>query len=117
MEEKRRFGRIPFGSSVTLEIEGQEVAAHLLDLSLKGAKVSLPLSKSLNRETPCRFLLRLADHLTLDFRALIVHQEGETLGLKFVEADPESFAHLLRLMELNSGDSDKIEREMQNLGS
>ncbi|WP_305041736.1 PilZ domain-containing protein [Geoalkalibacter sp.] len=117
MTEKRRFGRIPFGSSVTLEVEGQAMTAQLVDLSLKGAKVHLPKNRSLAADTRCRFALDLDCGLTLSFGAQVAHSNGEQLGLKFVESDPESFSHLLRLMELNTGDGEQIERELHSLGS
>ncbi|WP_429884557.1 PilZ domain-containing protein [Geoalkalibacter halelectricus] len=115
MEEKRRFGRIPFGASVTLDIAGQIQEAKLLDLSLKGAKVNLA-GQDPELNTLCRLCLTLTADLSLNFRARVVHKENGHIGLKFIESDPESFSHLLRLMELNSGDGDQIEREMQHLG-
>ncbi|WP_305045553.1 PilZ domain-containing protein [Geoalkalibacter sp.] len=116
MTEKRRFGRIPFGSAVNLLVDEQSLTAQLIDLSLKGAKIHLTQGPSLADETRCRFILALDCGVVLNFGAQIVHRTGEQLGLKFVESDPESFSHLLRLMELNTGDGEQIERELHSLG-
>ncbi|HDR46617.1 MAG TPA: PilZ domain-containing protein [Geoalkalibacter subterraneus] len=115
MEEKRRFGRIPFGHAVTLTTEGENLVGRLIDLSLKGAKVQTAPS-TLKFGEQCRFLLALAEEIALEFRCEVVHVEEDLLGVKFIEADPDSFAHLLRLMELNTGDAEKIAEEVRRLG-
>ncbi|AJF07272.1 PilZ domain-containing protein [Geoalkalibacter subterraneus] len=116
MEEKRRFGRIPFGHAVTLKTEGKNRVGRLIDLSLKGAKVQTDALPPLQLGAQCCLVLPLGEEVTLEFRCEAVHIADDHLGLKFIEADPESFSHLLRLMELNTGDAEKIAEEVQRLG-
>lgn len=116
MEDQRKFGRIPFGSRVILECENRMVHGSLHDLSLKGAKVALNDELAMEESESCLFVLELSAGIKLTFRARVIHCEGQTVGLKFTESDPESFAHLLRLMELNTGDSEQVERELNQLG-
>ncbi|MDY6850145.1 MAG: PilZ domain-containing protein [Geoalkalibacter sp.] len=116
MQEKRRFGRIPFGHAVTLMTEDGSLVGRLIDLSLKGAKVQTEPPASLQLGAQCRFLLSLDEEITLNFCCEAVHVADDHLRLKFIEADPDSFAHLLRLMELNTGDAEKIAEEMRRLG-
>ncbi len=113
MQEKRRFGRIPFGSAVTLETAGENLIGKLIDISLRGAKVEFDQAPDLDRDSISRFILALADGITLTFPVEVMHLEGTSLGMKFTQADPDSFSHLLRLMELNTGDPDQVAAELQ----
>jgi hypothetical protein len=45
----------------------------------------------------------------------LVHREGHQVGLRCREIDIESIAHLRRLVELNLGDEDLLERELSAL--
>jgi hypothetical protein len=93
------------------------MVGRLIDLSLKGAKVqTAPATATLQLGAHCRFLLALAEEIALEFRCEVVHVEEGHLGLKFIEGDPDSFSHLLRLMELNTGDAEKVAKEMRRLG-
>lgn len=116
MQEKRRFGRIPFGHPVTLETAAGQRSGKLVDISLKGAKIEFQQMIEVQEGELCRFLLALSDGITLSFTASPIHREGTTLGVKFTQADPDSFSHLLRLMELNTGDAEKIAAELHQIG-
>ena len=50
--------------------------------------------------------------IVLNFEADLVHCKGNKLGFKFVSEDTETAMHLLRLLELNIGSSDEIEKEI-----
>lgn len=111
MLEKRKFGRIPFGTAVTIKIDDQSWTGALQDLSLNGAQLHMagPVP---TKDAPCQFRIPLSPDLTLEFQGVISHSEGNTLGLRFIQTDPESFGHLIRLMELNTGDAEKIQHEL-----
>jgi len=111
MEEKRKFGRIPFGTVATVVIDNNPVRGTLQDLSLKGALVRLddPPPATLSG---CQLRLPLSADITLEFQGVITHINAQAIGIHFIQTDPESFGHLIRLMELNTGDAEKIHREL-----
>jgi PilZ domain len=111
MQERRKFGRIPFGTSVTVKIQDKSWTGTLQDLSLKGAQACLETSAPEN-DSPCQFRIPLSRDLILEFQGVVTHTDGNTVGIHFTQTDPESFGHLFRLMELNTGDSEKIHKEI-----
>ena len=46
----------------------------------------------------------------------IAHQDENILGLSCEKMDIDSVSHLKRLVELNLGDQDLLERELDSLG-
>ena len=46
----------------------------------------------------------------------VAHEENKELGLKCKDIDVDSITHLRRLIELNLGDPDLLERELSALG-
>jgi hypothetical protein len=114
MQEKRKFGRIPFGTTVTVVTDNQPHQGTIQDLSLNGALVLLETPGSPTAETPCQLRLPLSPDLTLEFKGVVAHEKDNTIGIHFIQTDPESFSHLIRLMELNTGDSDKIHGELND---
>ncbi|MDY0268238.1 PilZ domain-containing protein [Trichloromonas sp.] len=115
MQEKRRFGRIPFGSIVSLSFEGHTCKGALHDISLNGAKILLDAPVAPGLKSHCHLKLPLSKELILEFEGEVVHAYESLVGLRFTESDPESFGHLIRLMELNSGDAEKVHDELHHI--
>lgn len=111
MNERRHFDRIPFGTTVYVRQERSEWVGSLEDISMRGVLVRATL-KGVNTADLCELIIPLGDELILDFRGEIVHCVGDQTGFRFVEQDPATFSHLLRLLELNTGNPDRVEREL-----
>ncbi len=112
MQEKRKFRRIPFDSNVTVVTNNQPYQGAIQDLSLHGALVQLATPEAPGASTPCQLHLPLSSDLSLEFQGIVAHEKDNTIGIHFTLTDPESFRHLVRLMELNTGDGDKIQDEL-----
>jgi len=52
---------------------------------------------------------------TIKMSGNVAHREGVQVGFRCVEIDIDSIAHLRRLVELNLGDEDLLERELSAL--
>jgi hypothetical protein len=114
--ERRRFSRITFHRPAELDAVGERVACELLDVSLKGALVEVPLSSNARAGQPASLSIRLdAGDAVIRMAGQIVHREGTQVGLRCVEIDIDSIAHLRRLVELNLGDEALLERELSAL--
>lgn len=115
MSKKRQFERVFFGTDVILEVNGNCYKEKLIDISLKGALISMEQAVPAKDLDECRLVIRLSDEVAMYFKSRPVHFEEKRMGLKFVEADTETLAHLRRLLELNTGDPEEIERELHFL--
>ncbi len=116
MSEKRYFGRVSFGTDARLDIDGQRMTGALLDISLKGALLEFETPPQIKAKTACHLSIHLPNSdVVLDFNAEAVHFHDRCIGVKFTESDPDSFSHLRRLLELNTGDPEQVEKELHLL--
>ena len=114
-KEPRHFSRVPFRAEVRLafHLAHEEQGAHLLDISLKGALAELthPPANVLKGEL-CRMTLFLGggEHITME--GVVAHHEGRLVGIECKQIDVDSMSNLRRLIELNTGDAARLEREL-----
>ena len=117
--DDRRFSRIPFEATTQLHIHPAQEShpAHLLDISLKGALLeSMQPPGSTLQGKNCRMILELGqgdERIVMEGR--VVHHDGQLIGIECRHIDVDSMANLRRLMELNTGDSALLEREMAEM--
>ena len=117
-DEHRRFQRFPFEAKAFVRHGERRWETQLLDISLKGALLTLPSGwKGAIDE---QFDLELV----IDEGALVIRMETEVahiqkgcIGLRCLHIDLDSMGHLRRLVELNLGDADQLNREFHALGT
>ena len=115
--ENRRFSRIPFATRTTIVDAKGSWDSHLIDISLKGALIEQP--RDWRGEEGQRFTLEieLGDHadviISMDARA--VHIDKGQIGCECLDIDVDSISHLKRLLELNLGNTELLERELSAL--
>jgi hypothetical protein len=115
-DERRRFSRISFHRPAALVVGGTRATCELLDVSLKGALVEASPALHARIGEPCSLAIRLdAGDATIRMEGEIAHRRGVQLGIRCREIDLESIAHLRRLVELNLGDEDLVNRELAAL--
>lgn len=115
--ERRQFSRVKFDAPVRILRDAQAWECEVLDISLKGALIAVPegLHAALNDELTLE--LPLGDEgSTIRMTVAVAHIDAYRAGLRCEHIDIESFIHLRRLMELNLGDSELLERELSELG-
>ncbi|MFQ5487637.1 MAG: PilZ domain-containing protein [Gammaproteobacteria bacterium] len=116
-QEKRRFSRIPFHTHTLIVGPERSWESHLIDISLKGALVEKP--EDWRGTHGDRFILEIelgnnADVIiSMDVQA--VHIEEGQIGCECLDIDVDSISHLKRLLELNLGNADLLERELSAL--
>ncbi|MDX8398613.1 MAG: PilZ domain-containing protein [Gallionellaceae bacterium] len=118
-KQERHFARVAFDAEVQLHFHlSKEVqAAHLLDISLKGAlfETKQPLVNIYYGKV-CRIELALGrDGDQIIIEGQVVHQEGQLIGIECHHIDLDSMINLRRLVELNTGDPELLERELSEL--
>ncbi|MFZ5756918.1 MAG: PilZ domain-containing protein [Pseudomonadota bacterium] len=115
MTDKRRYTRVPFDAEVHIDIDGNHYETELLDVSLKGLLVITPAGSVLASGRDCATTLLLGDELGIHMDCVVMHVTGDRCGLRIDRIDMESFSHLRRLLELNLGDPDLLDRELSGL--
>lgn len=118
MSERRKFSRVVYQASASLEAGEQHWPTQLLDLSLKGALVTTPTSW--NGAAGDEYVLNFTlgeSNIELSMEVTLCHLQADHLGLKTTSIDIESATHLKRLVELNMGDDELLHRELEQLVS
>lgn len=115
-ENNRRFRRIPFDGEVRVYSEKAMWNTRLVDISLQGALVDRPHDWDGQVGKTQRLELRVATGLIISVSASVANFNNEAIGYRFGRIDLDSFTRLKRLIELNLGDPELINRELSLLG-
>ncbi len=114
--ERRRFQRIAFDASTEIAQGDQRWTVELHDLSLKGLLVQRPENWNGDVSQPFDAHVHLSPDVHVRMEATLARDEGGLLGFECRHIDLDSVSHLRRLVELNLGDEDLLERELTSLG-
>lgn len=114
-QDRRHFWRAHFSSPVQLALHHVVVEAELHDISLKGALVVVPPDWPGKLGDRCQLRLMLGPEVTISMNVTVAHLDGRRVGLYCDSLDLDSVTHLRRLVELNAGDPDLLERELSAL--
>ncbi|MDA3940796.1 MAG: PilZ domain-containing protein [Spirochaetia bacterium] len=113
MKNKRYFKRINFHVEAAAKIDDILYTGELYDIALKGALIKMHKQQSPSSGKKCQVILKLPNSIiTLKFEAIIAHQKDTYLGFRFEGADVDSITHLRRLLVLNTGDEEGMDREL-----
>ncbi len=116
-DERRHFSRIPFDARTTLRrADGREWHGALLDISLNGALLERPQDWDDGPRADLVLEILLTETARICMEVAVAHVEAHYLGLRCTHIDLDSIAHLRRLVELNLGDPELLNRELSALG-
>jgi PilZ domain len=110
--DRRRFKRIAF-DAVTELSQGEYIwPVKLIDLSLKGLLIEQPEPWLGDKSKDFCVDIHLSEevHITMDVH--LTHEDRGQLGFVCRHIDLESIECLRRLIELNLGDPEELEREL-----
>ena len=118
VNDKRRFTRVVF--SLPVHVVSAEGSWHcqLLDISLKGILTTLP--KSWHGKIGGHYLVELPlenTDVSIRMEVSVSHIEEDHVGFRCEHIDLDSISHLRRLVELNVGDAEVLDRELTELSS
>lgn len=114
--ERRIFSRVNFDAWAELRQGEQHWRAPLLDLSLKGLLVSEPEDWRADPQRPVIAAIHLDNHLAIEMTVVLRHRDSGHLGFECSSIDIDSITNLRRLVELNLGDPELLERQLGALG-
>ncbi len=115
---RRRFQRILFDAAASIEVPSGEIPVSLIDVSLNGALIKCPdnWSGSIDDKVSLSVQLDAEEKFTLHMQTKLAHIEENHIGLHCEHIDIDSITSLRRLVELNLGNSDFLDRELAALG-
>ncbi|WP_063372357.1 PilZ domain-containing protein [Pseudoalteromonas luteoviolacea] len=116
MKERRKFSRVLFSNQASLMTTTGDYNCEIIDLSLNGALITLPIGLTPLKGQPASLKFNLpGSEVEICMEVEIRHIEEAHLGLHCAQIDLDSVTHLKRLIELNIGDDDILHRELENL--
>ena len=114
--EKRQFSRIAFDAAVMIENDEQQWQSKLLDISLKGALVLIPDNWSSKNSDGYKLSFYLDNtDIKIDMDVTLAHTENNHIGFHCKHINIDSVTSLKRLIELNLGDEELLNREISKL--
>jgi len=119
-EEKRRFERIIHDAKVILtHSDSTQAECNLLDVSLNGCLVSgCDESASFRIEDSINICIQLGDELAIKASAHVAFiGEDKQIGIQLDKIGIDSITALRRLIELNMGDTELLERNLSALST
>jgi hypothetical protein len=116
-DNRRSFSRFGFDAECVIHQGTNNWSSKLIDISLKGLLSEMPKDWQANESEAMEAELKLAtdDTATIMMSVELVHKEKGRLGFKCKHIDIDSITHLRRLVELNLGNADMLERELSAL--
>jgi hypothetical protein len=119
-DERRQHSRIAFHTPAKLVFPNHSIDVVVLDISLKGALIKLPADTPIECGAVCMLHVQLNeaninDQISMETR--VAHSEDRHAGLLCLTIDLDSVTHLRRLVELNLGNPELLERELSALVS
>ncbi|MDX9665352.1 PilZ domain-containing protein [Pseudomonas sp. P5_152] len=109
---RRRFRRIAFDARTELSQGNHRWPVKLLDLSLKGLLVQRPDPWLGDRNRIFSVDIHLSEETEIRMDVQLTHEEHDQLGFVCRYISLESVSSLRRLIELNLGDPQELEREL-----
>ena len=113
--DRRRFKRIAFDARAELSQGSQRWPVQLLDLSLKGMLIQRPEPWLGDASQPFQADIHLGVDAQVKMDVQLTHDDHGQLGFVCLHIGLESIEHLRRLVELNLGDPEELERALRAL--
>jgi hypothetical protein len=116
-QNKRHFTRIAFDSPVYLSKDAATWQSKLVDISLNGVLIDRPANWQ--GSVGDLFMLTLdlnESDIEIRMEVQVAHMENDHIGFHCKHIDLDSITHLRRLVELNIGNTEILNRELSALG-
>ncbi len=119
-KERRQYHRVSFATTAKLSSDNQFFSCQIIDLSIQG--VLLRAHGMVNAVLGTKYSLTIPlseteedSSSSISMKVTLAHNSPEKLGFRCESIDLESITHLRRIVELNSGDSQLLERDFESL--
>jgi len=114
--EQRIHHRVLFDTAANIHINASDMDTQLIDISLKGALIKKPDAWTASVGDTGQLRILLSDNVSaISMDIKVTHIEKDHVGFHCEHIDIDSITHLRRLVELNLGDTELLEREFSAL--
>lgn len=113
--ERRRFHRVGFQADASLKMSTGTIQVEILDISLAGALIKADSALTLEEGSLGSLIVRLSEEVQIKMKGDILSHGDGNYALHRILNEPENDHHLRRLLELNLGNPNLIERDIQTL--
>ena len=115
-DERRHFNRVMFNTIATFYADKRKIECQIIDLSIQGVFLKLLEPADIEVGSAYQLEIPLGDRDEIISMELeLMHKDERQLGLMCSHIDLDSITHLRRLLELNLGDSELLERDFRSL--
>jgi hypothetical protein len=112
IKERRKRTRVPVGFELSIAIGARKTKVKAVNISLTG--LCCKHKPLLQVNEICRVILVLNQDTVLNIEGKVLRVgDGEAI-ISFLSMDEETFYHLKRLMQLNSQEPERVEKELEN---
>lgn len=115
--EHRHFHRIAHDAPALIALEDSSLAARTLDLSLRGCLLEIDPALALGIGAPYPIEIHLSDDVRIAMRGILIHRRERRAGFECEHIDLDSISTLRRLVELNLGDPELLDRDLEALAA
>ncbi|CAI8754215.1 PilZ domain-containing protein [Methylocaldum szegediense] len=115
--DKRHFHRVAHDAPATLSRDDKILPCKILDLSLKGCLIELSNDWDFEPGQIYELRIDLSPTVRIVMDVSLAHRDGTKAGFVCQRADLDSISALKRLVELNLGDEELLERDLRALAS
>ena len=112
-EEKRDRTRIPIKFDVIISIGKDEIPVKTWDLSMRGLQCSS--DPKFKQDENCQVSFILSPLMKFQLEGKITRTSKDSTGIYFSGIPAESFHHLKSLLQYNTDDPEKIEKEISSI--
>ncbi len=110
--EKRSFHRVFYSANASLHSSEKVWPCQVIDLCLKGCLLRFADPWQGDLQQVYTLILKLSDSVEIRMALQPAHIVGCDVGFKCVHVGIDSISQLRRLVELNLGNSDLLERDL-----
>jgi hypothetical protein len=110
--DNRNFHRILFNAEAILNCNEKAWRCEVIDLSLKGCLLRFELPWTEDLEKLYTLTLHLSEQSQIKMELTAAHVVDNKVGFKCEHIDIDSITELRRLIELNLGNCDLLERDL-----
>ena len=116
LKDQRHYTRIPFDGRAKVSGNDGVWECKLTDISLRGVLLERP--PGWDGKIGGQYVLELLLHneAVIKMQLSVVHFDKQHIGFHCDPIDLDSMGHLKRLMELNLGDEERLNRELSSMG-
>ena len=109
--DKRKRSRVPAHFDIGILLGQEAVQVQIINISLTG--ILCTTDRRFQKDAICTVVISLREDLRITIDAKILRVGAGETAISFSAMDEESFSHLKKMVQYNTGDADRIDKEFR----